>query len=109
MTKHYILQLDPSAKYEWDRCSLRDPITADRPGFAELIAQAVGEQPGSYLVAVKIEVQVLEQAAPQSQQEAQREAERGSPSISEFSPSEFSPSEFSTELPTRAVLHELVA
>jgi hypothetical protein len=67
MTKHYILQLDPNAKYEWDRCSLRDPITADRPGFAELIAQAVGEQPGSYLVSVKIEVQVLEQAAPQSQ------------------------------------------
>lgn len=71
MTKHYILQLDPSAKYEWDRCSLRDPITADRPGFAELIAQAVGEQPGSYLVSVKIEVQVLEQAAPQSQCETQ--------------------------------------
>lgn len=67
MTKHYILQLDPNAKYEWDRCSLRDPITADRPGFAELVAQAVGEQPGSYLVSVKIEVQVLEQAAPQSQ------------------------------------------
>lgn len=65
MTKHYILHLDPSAKYEWDRCSLRDPITADRPNFAELIAQAVGEQPGSYLVAVNIEVQVLEQAAPQ--------------------------------------------
>ncbi|MCU0549084.1 MAG: hypothetical protein MUC48_07030 [Leptolyngbya sp. Prado105] len=69
MTKHYILQLDPNAKYEWDRCSLRDPITADRPGFAELIAQAVGEHPGSYLVSVKIEVQVLEQAAPQSLRE----------------------------------------
>lgn len=71
MTKHYILQLDPNAKYEWDRCSLRDPITADRPGFAELIAQAVGEQPGAYLVSVKIEVEVLEQAAPQSQRETQ--------------------------------------
>jgi hypothetical protein len=68
MTKHYILHLDPAAKYEWDRCSLRDPITADRPGFAELVAQAVGEQPGDYLVAVKIEVEVLEQAAPQPTQ-----------------------------------------
>jgi hypothetical protein len=67
MTKHYILQLDPNAKYDWDRCSLRDPITADRLSFAELVAQAVGEQPGSYLVSVKIEVEVLEQAAPQSQ------------------------------------------
>ncbi|MGV0023890.1 hypothetical protein [Phormidesmis priestleyi] len=67
MTKHYILHLDPAAKYEWDRCSLRDPITADRPAIAELIAEAVGEQAGSYLVAVKIEVQVLEKAAPPSQ------------------------------------------
>ncbi|KAM3093656.1 hypothetical protein ACKFKF_28905 [Phormidesmis sp. 146-12] len=67
MTKHYILHLDPAAKYEWDRCSLRDPITADRPAIAELIAEAVGEQAGSYLVAVKIEVQVLEKAAPASQ------------------------------------------
>ncbi|GAP95465.1 hypothetical protein [Leptolyngbya sp. NIES-2104] len=92
MTKHYILQLDPSAKYEWDRCSLRDPITADRPEFAGLIAQAVGEQPGSYLVSVKIEVQVLEQAAPQSQREL--------PPISELS----------SELPTRVpVLQSRVA
>lgn len=67
MTKHYILHLDPAAKYEWDRCSLRDPITADRPAFAELIAEAVGDQSGSYLVAVNIEVQVLEKAAPQAQ------------------------------------------
>jgi hypothetical protein len=65
MTKHYILHLDPAAKYEWDRCSLRDPITADRPVLADLIAEAVGEQPGAYLVAVNIEVKVLEQAAPQ--------------------------------------------
>jgi hypothetical protein len=67
MTKHYILHLDPAAKYDWDRCSLRDPITADRPGLAELVAQAVGNQSGDYLVAVRIEVEVLEQAAPQPQ------------------------------------------
>jgi hypothetical protein len=67
MTKHYILHLDPAAKYEWDRCSLRDPITADRPAIAELIAEAVGEQSGSYLVAVKIEVEVLEKATPAAQ------------------------------------------
>ena len=62
MTKHYILNLDPNAKYEWDRCTLRDPITADHPTFAGLVADAVGEQPGSYLVAVNIEVKVLETA-----------------------------------------------
>lgn len=64
MTKHYILSLDPNAKYEWDRCTLRDPITADHPSLAGLIAEAVGEQPGDYLVAVSIEVKVLEKAAP---------------------------------------------
>lgn len=60
MTKHYILSLDPDAKYEWDRCTLRDPITADHPSIAGLVAEAVGEQPGAYLVAVSIEVKVLE-------------------------------------------------
>lgn len=62
MTKHYILSLDPNAKYDWDRCTLRDPITANRPELAALIAEAVGDMPGSYLVAVNIEVQVLETA-----------------------------------------------
>lgn len=62
MTKHYIFNLDPAAKYEWDRCTLRDPITADHPALASLVAEAVGKQPGSYLVAVSIEVKVLEQA-----------------------------------------------
>ncbi|UIE35942.1 hypothetical protein [Leptodesmis sichuanensis] len=60
MTKHYILNLDPAAKYEWDRCTLRDPITAQHPALAELVAKAVGERAGSYLVAVDIQVKVLE-------------------------------------------------
>jgi hypothetical protein len=63
MTKHYILNLDPDAKYDWDRRTLRDPITADHPALADLVAQAVGEEPGSYLIAVNIEVKVLEKAA----------------------------------------------
>ncbi len=63
MTKHYILNLDPTAKYEWDRCTLRDPITAEHPVLAELVARAVGERAGSYLVAINIEVKVLEEAA----------------------------------------------
>lgn len=63
MTKHYILSLDPNAKYDWDRRTLRDPITADHPALADLIAQEVGEDPGSYLIAVNIEVKVLEKVA----------------------------------------------
>lgn len=62
MTKHYILSLDPMAKYEWERCTLRDPITAEHPALAELVAKAVGDRAGSYLVAINIEVQVLEEA-----------------------------------------------
>ncbi len=64
MMKHYILNLNPTAKHEWDRCVLRDPLTAKRPDIAKLIAEAVGTDTGSYLVSVNIQVQVLEQAAP---------------------------------------------
>ncbi|NET02174.1 MAG: hypothetical protein F6K62_04810 [Sphaerospermopsis sp. SIO1G2] len=65
MMKHYILNLNPTAKHEWDRCILRDPLTAKRPEIAKLIAEAVGETTGSYLVSVNIEVKVLEEAAAQ--------------------------------------------
>ena len=63
MTKHYILRLDPNAHYEWDRCTLRDPITAEHPALADLVANAIGEESGSYLVSVHVEVNVLESAA----------------------------------------------
>lgn len=63
MIKHYILSLNPTAKHDWDRCILRDPLTAKRPDIAKLIAEAVGADTGSYLVSVNIEVEVLEQAA----------------------------------------------
>ncbi len=62
MTKHYILSINPHAQYDWDQYVLRDPLTAGRPDFASLIAEAVGDETGSYLVAVNIEVTVLEKA-----------------------------------------------
>ncbi|MCL1464942.1 hypothetical protein [Argonema galeatum] len=68
MTKHYILSLNPNAKHDWDRCTLRDPLTAKRPEFAKLISDAVDEKAGSYLVSVRIEIEVLEKA-PLSQVE----------------------------------------
>ncbi|MBW4472784.1 MAG: hypothetical protein KME45_20775 [Stenomitos rutilans HA7619-LM2] len=70
MTKHYILSLDPNAKYDWDRRTLRDPITADHPALADLIAQEVGGDPGSYLIAVSIEVKVLEKVAAEPMKQA---------------------------------------
>ncbi|MEA5583394.1 hypothetical protein VB620_18860 [Nodularia harveyana UHCC-0300] len=63
MMKHYILNLNPTAKHEWDRCTLRDPLTAKRPDIPQLIAEAIGSNAGSYLVSVNIQVEVLEQAA----------------------------------------------
>jgi hypothetical protein len=63
MMKHYILNLNPTAKHEWDRCILRDPLTAKRPDIGKLIAEAVGADTGSYLVSVNIQVTVLEEAA----------------------------------------------
>lgn len=69
MTKHYILSLNPTAKHDWDRCTLRDPISGKRPELAKLIAEAIGAEPGTYLVSVNIEVKVLEQAPmPQAEQ-----------------------------------------
>lgn len=62
MIKHYILSLNPTAKHDWDRCILRDPLTAKRPDLAKLVVEAVGADTGSYLVSVNIEVKVLEQA-----------------------------------------------
>lgn len=60
MTKHYILSINPNAQYDWDQYILRDPLTAERPDFATLMAEAVGDETGSYLVAVNIEVTILE-------------------------------------------------
>ncbi|MEC4891778.1 MAG: hypothetical protein SAL07_00010 [Oscillatoria sp. PMC 1051.18] len=62
MIKHYVLSINPHAEYEWDRQSLRDPITGQRPDLATLIADEVDKIPGSYLVSVNLEVKVLEQA-----------------------------------------------
>lgn len=61
MTKHYVLNVDPAAEYDWDRCTLRDPITAERPDLAQVVAAALGKQAGAYLVSVDIQVTVLEQ------------------------------------------------
>ncbi|WP_448562140.1 hypothetical protein [Trichothermofontia sp.] len=78
MQKHYILTLDPTAKYEWDRCTLRDPMTAARPDLAQLVREAVGEASGHYLVAIKLEVDVLEQT-PVAAEDLQPTARRDRP------------------------------
>ncbi len=71
MLKHFVLSLNPHAQFEWERCTLHNPITAGQPNLAQLVGQVVsqttgqagGEVSGSYLVAIDIEVTILEAAA----------------------------------------------
>jgi hypothetical protein len=67
MLKHFVLNLNPHAQFEWERCTLHHPITANQPNLAHLIATTIDHagqatESGSYLVAINIEVTVLEQA-----------------------------------------------
>jgi hypothetical protein len=72
MMKHFVLNLNPAAQFEWERCALHHPITAEQPDFAELIATSVREsvqnpdRSSSYLIAVKLEVVVLESSVAES-------------------------------------------
>lgn len=71
MLKHFVLSLNPHAQFEWERCTLHNPITAGQPNLAQLVGQVVsqttgqtdGFEGGSYLVAIDLEVTVLESAA----------------------------------------------
>jgi hypothetical protein len=61
MNKYYILNLDPQATHEWDRCVLRNPLTGARPDLNEEIAQEIDSQAGSYLIKVNLQIEILEQ------------------------------------------------
>ena len=60
MNNYYILSINSQADYEWDRCVLRNPITGQRPDLTQEIAESIGKQPGSHLVKVSINVEILE-------------------------------------------------
>lgn len=62
MNQHYILNLNPQASSDWDRCVLRNPITGERPDLTTEIAEAVNNQAGSYLIKVTLQVEILEQS-----------------------------------------------
>ena len=71
MNKHYILNFNPLAASDWDRCVLRNPLSGERPDLSNEIAKVVGDRPGSYLIKVKLEVEILEQnlTSPQNRLE----------------------------------------
>lgn len=62
MIQHYVLTLNPESEYEWEKCILRNPLTGERPDLTQALAEAVNREKGSYLVSVKIEVEILEQS-----------------------------------------------
>lgn len=76
MIKHFILNLNPQAQFDWERCVLHHPITAEQPDLAKLLASDLdlsnlglseGNAPtGSYLISVKIEVAILESTQPEA-------------------------------------------
>ena len=62
MNHHYILSINPQADKEWERYILRNPITGKHPDLTQAIAESIGQQPGSHLVKVSINVEILETA-----------------------------------------------
>lgn len=62
MNNYYVLNINPQAKHEWDRCVLRNPITGERPDLQKAIASSVKSRSGSYLIKVSINVEILEEA-----------------------------------------------
>lgn len=63
MKKHYVLNINSQAQHDWDKCVIRNPITGEHPDLKDAIAQAIGNQPGSYLISVQIEVEILEKVS----------------------------------------------
>jgi hypothetical protein len=56
---HLVLSLNPSAQFDWDKCSLRNPLTHTTPDLADLVANTIDANPGQYLVEVEVTVRVL--------------------------------------------------
>ncbi|MGB3694142.1 MAG: hypothetical protein WA865_05300 [Spirulinaceae cyanobacterium] len=69
MIKHYVLTLNPEAQYDWEQSNLREPITGVCPDLTAMLAEAVDNQPGSYLISVNVEVKVLEKVATHDYQQ----------------------------------------
>jgi hypothetical protein len=62
MNKYYILNLDPQATHEWDRCVLRNPMTGARPDLNAEVAKAIDAEAGAYLIKVNLEIEILDQS-----------------------------------------------
>jgi hypothetical protein len=88
MTHYFVLNIHPQAQYDWDKCVLRNPITGEHPDLTKIMAQAVGNESGSYLVAVNIEVQILEKAAIEQSETVTLSSSKGTKAIAAVKPQE---------------------
>lgn len=59
ITKHVILTVNPDAEDSWDRLMIRDAISFETPDLKKILGQ-IHQQPGSYLLKVSIESEVIE-------------------------------------------------
>jgi hypothetical protein len=67
-TRFLVVEIDPSAEYEWNRLSVRDPLASSDVKLADLVAEALQHQHGSHLVKVTINVEPLSCRTPESEQ-----------------------------------------
>ncbi|NJM89606.1 MAG: hypothetical protein HC847_23105 [Hydrococcus sp. RU_2_2] len=82
----FVLTIHPQAEYDWDKCILRNPITGERPDFTEIIARTVGNEAGSYLISVNVEVKILEKAATEQSETVARNLPKGKGVITSVNP-----------------------
>jgi hypothetical protein len=74
MSKHVIIELDPAAQYEWNRCSVRGLFSCSDIDLKQLVQQEL-TQPGHYLAKLTVAVEVVEFKPLQEPEAMERESE----------------------------------
>lgn len=60
MSNHVVIEFDPSAQYEWNRCAIRSLFSHGDVDLKQLVAAAIDQKPGHYLAKITVCVEVLE-------------------------------------------------
>lgn len=60
MSNHVVIEFDPNATYEWNRCAVRGLFSHGDVDLKELLAEAIQNKPGHYLAKISVSVEVLE-------------------------------------------------
>lgn len=76
MSKHVVIEFDPSAPQAWNRCAIRDLFSYGDVDLKQLVAEQLN-QPGHYLVKVSVSVEVIEHQPLHAPEVLARETEFG--------------------------------